>query len=63
MVHIDPLTSVNQYMRMKSVKAYKRANLEGQKINQKLKQIPQLTPSLFSNTVNNMQDLLSLNPQ
>lgn len=32
MLHIDSMTSQNQYMRIKSIKAYKRANLEGQKM-------------------------------
>jgi hypothetical protein len=29
MVHIDPMDCNHQYMRIKSIKQYKRANLEG----------------------------------
>ena len=29
MMHIDPMLSNNQYMRMNSLKSYMRANLEG----------------------------------
>jgi len=32
MMHIDPMLSTNQYMRINTLKAYMRANLEGQKL-------------------------------
>lgn len=37
MAHIDPATSSNTYMRLKSTSAYIRANLEGFKTQQRSK--------------------------
>lgn len=56
MVHIDHMHSGYQVHRIKSIKAFKRANLEGQKIqlNRRMDATPHL---LFGLTVNSLPDL------
>jgi len=50
MTHIDPISSKSTYMRIHSIDAYLKANLDGQKsINQK---------AMFRHTINNQDDLL-----
>ena len=55
MAYIDSLQSKNTYIRIKSTKTYKRANLEGQKA-VRLEE----HKKLFSTTANNLPDLLSV---
>lgn len=57
MVHIDPMHSGYQVHRIKSIKAFKRANLEGQKIqlNRRMDSRPHL---LYGLTVNSLPELM-----
>lgn len=60
MMHIDHVGSQNTYIRIKGIDAYTKANLEGQKLQIRAKSMKNGERTLFSQTVNNLPDLLSL---
>mmetsp|Transcript_8101 Transcript_8101/g.13609 ORF Transcript_8101/g.13609 Transcript_8101/m.13609 type:complete len:98 (+) Transcript_8101:84-377(+) len=68
MAHIDPMNSKSTYMRLKNIKAYIRANLEGQKLLQRVqpkrkaqvKEAEGLETSGFQTTLNSLPDLLEI---
>lgn len=61
MAHIDSHSSPHTFLPIKSIKAFKRANLDGQKLVLKSKTSP-VPHSLFTPTINTPNDLLSINP-
>ena len=62
MMHIDPSTSQNIYMRIKSIDTYKKANLEGLK--QVIKSNKMANQNkLFSYSKNTIPDLMSFESQ
>jgi ADP-glucose pyrophosphorylase len=62
MMHIDPSTSQNTYMRIKSIDTYKKANLEGQKQVIRSRKMGNQN-NLFCNTKNTIPDIMCFESQ
>ena len=60
MGHIDGHSSPYTFMQIKSLKTYKRANLEGQKALVKAKDSDRDSNLMFRQTINTPDDLLSV---